>query len=161
MLEKQESQLSQRVEENSESIQKLTLEINGLHDKVEAAAEHIVTRVEDVDKNLSREAARLDDELHTVTNDFGGRMETLDRKVVQVNEQRQQDRERLSASVAEVQNDVRAAFGRIIVDSRGDRLEVHRRAVADETLAEGPHPFVILVELLACMHLGPVACKSS
>ena len=108
LLEEQESRLSQRVEGNSESIQKIADELHGLHDKLEASAEHIVTRVDDVSKDVSREAARLDEELHAVAAELGGRVDRLDSKVSQLNDQRELDRERLSTAVAEVEHDLRA-----------------------------------------------------
>ena len=50
---------------------------------------------------------------------------------------------------------MRVAFGRVVVDGLGDGLQVNRRAVADETLAKGPHPEVILIKLLAAGQGAP------
>ena len=55
----------------------------------------------------------------------------------------------------EVQHDMRVALGRVVVDGLGDGLQVHRRAVADEAFAKGPHPEVILIELLAAGQGAP------
>ena len=55
----------------------------------------------------------------------------------------------------EVQDDMRAAFGRIVVDRLGDGFQIHRRAIADKAFAKGPHPQVILIKLLAAGQGAP------
>ena len=44
---------------------------------------------------------------------------------------------------------------RLAIDDRLDRLGIDRRAVDAEALAEGPHPQMVLIELLAAGQRAP------
>ena len=54
----------------------------------------------------------------------------------------------------EVEDDLLVSVGTDILDA-GDRLQVDRRLPGDEPLAEGPHPQVILIKLLAARQCPP------
>jgi hypothetical protein len=103
MLQELEERLGQRVRENTDGIGGLNEEVHGLHDKLEASAEHIVSRVDEIGKDSADEAARLEKLMRDLSNGMDGGLTALtdkiDAKLAQMDGKRDHERDALSGAI--------------------------------------------------------------
>ena len=81
-------------------------DVHGLHDKLEASAEHIVKRVDEAGKDLASESDRLESlvrESRPAEDSISDMASRLDAKLVQANERHDAESEQLSATIARVE----------------------------------------------------------
>ena len=110
LLAEQESRLSQQLTTHESSIQELVDDVHGLHDKLEASAEHIVKRVDEVSKDLGTEAQRLEAQISELSGSLDGGIadvtSRVDSRLAQTAERHEADRNELKDGLARTQQDL-------------------------------------------------------
>ena len=78
LLQEVEDRVSGRVTEESEKVARMEEDLQGVHDKLEASAEHIVARVDDTQKDIAEGMGRLEAQILDLSQE-------LERKILETN----------------------------------------------------------------------------
>ena len=107
LLAELEEKVGQTLRENSNEISRINKDVAGVHDKLEASAEHIVARVEDVGQELAGEAARLEQQMSELSDGMDEKVTALtdrvDSRLSGMDTKREQGSEALYGTVRAVE----------------------------------------------------------